>query len=113
MIAYMEAEQLVDELEDDYAAGLLYDQMGDIFQEYYDFPKASEYAQRAYTHFERADKPIHCLWGELSIASIHRNMNNDEEAIQVLEKAFAKAEKLSNHQMMGNCLGDLIITCVI
>lgn len=112
MIAYMEAEQLVDELGDDYYAGLLCQNMSFIYQYYYDFPKALEYAQRAYSYFERADKPIHCIWKKLSIASIHRNMNNDEEAIQVLEKAFAKAEKLSNHQMMGSCLGNLIITCV-
>lgn len=112
MLAYLEAEQLTDAWGNDYYAGMLCRGIANIYKNYYDFPKALEYAQRAYNHFERADKPIHSLWEKLSIASIHRNMNNDEEAIQVLEKVFAKAEKLSNHQIMGNCLGDLIITCM-
>ena len=58
-LAYMEAEQLVDELGDDYAAGLLYDQMGDIFQEYYDFSKALESYQYATTCYQKANKPLH------------------------------------------------------
>jgi hypothetical protein len=39
-LAFMNAEQEVETLDDDYAAGLLYTEMGDIYREYYDFPKA-------------------------------------------------------------------------
>ena len=39
-LAFMNAEQEVETLGDDYAAGLLYTEMGDIYREYYDFPKA-------------------------------------------------------------------------
>ena len=39
-LAFMNAEQEVEALGDDYAAGLLYTEMGDIYREYYDFPKA-------------------------------------------------------------------------
>ena len=71
-LAYMEAEQLVDELGDDYAAGLLYDQMGDIFQEYYDFSKALESYQYATTCYQKANKPLHKLYGMLSQSGIYK-----------------------------------------
>lgn len=112
MLAYLKAEQLTDDWGNDYYAGLLYREMAFIYRRYYDFPKALEYIQRACAYFERADKTIHSLWEEMTIASIHREMNNHEEAIQILEKGLAKAEELSHRQFIGLYLGDLIITCL-
>ena len=55
-LAYMEAEQLVDELGDDYAAGLLYNQMGTIYRDYYDFPKALESYRLSTEHYHKVNR---------------------------------------------------------
>ena len=55
-LAYMEAEQLVDELGDDYAAGLLYNQMGTIYRDYYDFPKALESYCLSTEHYHKVNR---------------------------------------------------------
>ena len=72
-LAYMEAEQLVDELGDDYAAGLLYNQMGTIYRDYYDFPKSLESYRLSTEHYHKADKPLHKLYGMLSQSAIYKS----------------------------------------
>ena len=61
-LAYMEAEQLVDELGDDYAAGLLYEQIGLIYRSYYDFPKSLQAYQQAIEHYTKANRPFHKIY---------------------------------------------------
>ena len=56
---YMEAEQLVDEVGDDYLAGLLYAELGRIYRLYYDFPKSLDAHQKAADFYERAGKIRH------------------------------------------------------
>ena len=76
-LAYMEAEQLVDELGDDYAAGLLYTQMGNIYRNYYDYPKALESYRLSTEHYHKADKPLHKLYGMLSQSAIYKSMGKE------------------------------------
>ena len=51
---YMEAEQLADEVGDDYLVGLLYAELGRIYRLYYDYPKSLEAHQKAANCYERA-----------------------------------------------------------
>ena len=111
-LAYMEAEQLVDELGDDYAAGLLYDQMGDIFQEYYDFSKALESYQYATTCYQKANKPLHKLYGMLSQSGIYKSMNKDTDSFHILYNILVEAKEINQTSVIRSCLGDLIILCL-
>ena len=108
----MEAEQLVDELGDDYAAGLLYDQMGDIFQEYYDFSKALESYQYATTCYQKANKPLHKLYGMLSQSGIYKSMNKDTDSFHILYNILVEAKEINQTSVIRSCLGDLIILCL-
>ena len=111
-LAYMEAEQLVDELGDDFAAGLLYDQMGDIFQEYYDFSKALESYQYATTCYQKANKPLHKLYGMLSQSGIYKSMNKDTDSFHILYNILVEAKEINQTSVIRSCLGDLIILCL-
>ena len=111
-LAYMEADQLVDELGDDYAAGLLYDQMGDIFQEYYDFSKALESYQYATTCYQKANKPLHKLYGMLSQSGIYKSMNKDTDSFHILYNILVEAKEINQTSVIRSCLGDLIILCL-
>ena len=111
-LAYMEAEQLVDKLDDDYAAGLLYNQMGDIYQEYYDFPKALECYHLSTEYYQKADKPLHKLYGMLNQSSVYKSMNKDTDSYHILYNTLVEAKETHQTSVIRSCLGDLIILCL-
>ena len=91
-LAYLEAEQLVDELGDGYAAGLLYKQIGLIYNSYYDFPKGLQAHQQAIEHFTKANKPVHRIQAMLTLSNIHRNMHNENIGYEVLRTAITESQ---------------------
>ena len=111
-LAYMEAEQLVDELGDDYAVGLLYAQMGDIYQDYYDFPKALESYRLSTEHYHKANKPLHKLYGMLSQSAIYKSMNKDTDSYRILYNTLMEAKETNQTSIIRSCLGDLIMLCL-
>lgn len=111
-LAYMEAEQLVEELGDDYAAGLLYNQMGDIYQDYYDFPKALESYRLSTEHYHKANKPLHKLYGMLSQSAIYKSMNKDTDSYHILYNTLVEAKETNQTSVIRSCLGDLIMLCL-
>jgi len=111
-LAYMEAEQLVDELGDDYAAGLLYNQMGGIYQDYYDHPKALECYQLSTEHYQKAGKPLHKLYGMLSQSAIYKSMNKDTDSFHILYNTLTEAKETNQSSVIRSCLADLIMLCM-
>ena len=111
-LAYMEAEQLVDELGDDYAAGLLYKQIGLIYKSYYDFPKSLQAHQQAIEHFTKAGKPIHKIQAQLTLSSVYRSLNEKENSYKVLQNALMESQDLNNQGLIKSCINNLIAVCV-
>ena len=111
-LAYMEAEQLVDELGDDYAAGLLYTQMGVIYENYYDYPKALESYLHATEHYHKADKPLHKLYGMLSQSAIYKSMKKETDSFHILYNTLMEAKETNQASVVYSCLGDLIMLCL-
>lgn len=111
-LAYMEAEQLVDELGDDYAAGLLYEQMGNIYRNYYDYPKALQSYRLSTEYFHKADKPLHKLYGMLRQSSIYKSMNKETDSFHILYNTLIEAKETSQTSIIHSCLGDLIMLCL-
>ena len=112
ILAYTEAERLVDELGDDYAAGLLYNQMGDIYRDYYDHPKALECYQLSTEHYQKAGKPLHKLYGMLSQSAIYKSMNKDTDSFHILYNTLVEAKETNQTSVVRSCLGDLIMLCL-
>ena len=111
-LAYMEAEQLVDELGDDYAAGLLYIQMGVIYENYYDYPKALESYRLSTEHYHKADKPLHKLYGMLSQSAIYKSMKKETDSFHILYNTLMEAKETNQTSVIKHCLGDLIMLCL-
>ena len=111
-LAYMEAEQLVDELGDDYATGLLYNQMGTIYRDYYDFPKALESYRLSTEHYHKADKPLHKLYGMLSQSAIYKTMGKETDSFHILYNTLTEAKETNQTSVIKHCLGDLILLCL-
>ena len=70
---YMEAEQLAKEVDDDYLVGLLYAELGRIYNIYYDYPKSLEAYQKAAECYERAGKIRHRNYMWLNQSFIRAN----------------------------------------
>ena len=111
-LAYMEAEQLVNEMGDDYAAGLLYKQMGLIYKSYYDFPKSLQAHQQAIEHFTKAGKPIHKIQAQLTLSSVYRSLNEKENSYKVLQNALMESQDLNNQGLVKSCISNLILVCI-
>lgn len=111
-LAFMNAEQEVEALGDDYAVGLLYRQMADIYRQYYDFTKALEYYQRATSCYEKADKQQHKLWGLLSQSAVYDAMGEKQKSYDILCNVKTEAKEIGNIQYVRYCLGDLIMLCI-
>lgn len=111
-LAYMEAEQLVDELGDDYAAGLLYTQMGNIYRNYYDYPKALQSYRLSTEYFHKADKPLHKLYGMLRQSSIYKSMGKETDSFHILYNTLIEAKETNQTSIIHSCLGDLIMLCL-
>lgn len=111
-LAFINAEQEVEALDDDYAVGLLYRQMADIYRRYYDFTKALECYQRATRYYEQAGKHQHKLWGLLSQSAVYDAMGEKHKSYNLLCNVKDEAKKIGNTQYVRYCLGDLIMLCI-
>ncbi len=109
MIAFMEAEMLVGELDDCYLAGLLYVQMGNIYKRYYDYPKALDAYRTAYAYYLNTDRELHQYHVLLDVALMYFQLkdyaNSESFLKQVLSYAVCRSDKL----LCEYCYGNLII----
>lgn len=109
---YMEAEQLVDAVADDYLVGLLYAEMGRIYRLYYDYPKSLEAYQKAAECYERAGKIRHRNYMWLNQSSVLRNMNQFAKSEHLLREALLSAKKEKDKTLIKSCMGSLVMMTV-
>ena len=108
----MESEQLVEEVGDDYLSGLLYSEMGRIYEIYYDFSKSLEAHQKAAECYERAGKIHHRNYMWLNQSLNYRNLRKYDECEHLLRMTLESALKEDDSELLKSCLGDLIMLYV-
>ena len=108
-MAFINAEQEVEALGDDYVTGMLYQQITHIYREYYDHPKALEYIQKAILCYERAGKQQHKLFAQLVESAVYGGMGQRQKCIDRLCEIMEEAKQIEYIQLVRFCLGDLII----
>ena len=106
---YMEAEQLADEVGDNYLAGLLYAELGRIYRLYYDYPKSLEAHQKAAECYERAGKIRHRNYMWLNQSDVYRNMGQNAECERLLQMALLSAQKEGDSTLIKSCMGSLVM----
>ncbi len=112
MLSYAEAEELVDELNDDYYAGLLYSQMGDIYEIYYDFPKGLEAYQKAEECYRKARKIQHYLYALLDCSDIYYNMGEYYKCDSIYSFVQQEAVNLKDSVLFDILLRDKIMLSI-
>ena len=109
---YMEAEQLAGEVGDDYLAGLLYAELGRIYDIYYDYPKSLEAYQKASEYYERTGKIRHRNYMWYNRSNVYRNLNKYNESERFLRMALDAGKKEKDDDLIALCLGSLVMSCV-
>ena len=112
MLSYAEAEELVPQLHDDYYAGLLYTQMGDLYREFYDFPKSLEAYRKASEHYHAAGKELHRLYALSDYANACRNVNEYTKSDSLLRKVWKEAENGGRNSLVNYALSSLVMQYV-
>ena len=111
-LCYMEAEQLADEVGDDYLVGLLYAELGRIYDIYYDYPKSLEAHQKAAECYERAGKIRHRNYMWYNQSNVFRNMNQYDESELLLRMILNLTKEEGGNTLTNLCLGGLVMSCI-
>ena len=109
---YMEAEQLADEVGDDYLAGLLYSELGRIYDIYYDYPKSLEAHRKSAECYERAGKIRHRNYIWYNQSNVCRNLNDYEESERLLRMTLEAAKQVEDKSLVNLCLASLMMQYV-
>ena len=106
---YMEAEQLADEVGDDYLAGLLYAELGRIYDIYYDYSKSLEAHQKAAECYERAGKIRHRNYMWLNQGLVYRNLDQFDESERLLRMVLESAQEKGDNTLVKSSMGSLVL----
>ena len=109
---YMEAEQLADEVGDDYLAGLLYSELGRIYDIYYDYPKSLDAHRKSAECYERAGKIRHRNYIWYNQSNVCRNLNDYKESERLLQMALAAGKEGRDSSLIRLSLGTLVMQYV-
>lgn len=109
LISLIEAAKKANAAGDDFYCGMAYREQADIYRSLLVESKHLEYADSARQYFERADKPVHAIGEELSLAEALISLNRVDSALKVLtsvrlnpEMKDAPAFNAAYHRAMAN-----------
>lgn len=108
MIAYTQAEDMLNELNDNYLAGLLYVQMGNIYRTYYDYNKSLEAYQSAYHYYSLSELESHMAYTLLDIGIAYWNIDNPKLAEEHINKALEVALNSNDEYLERMCYQNLV-----
>lgn len=97
--AFSRAQKLEKEMDDYYLLGLLYNQMGAIYNKHYEYNRALEAFTRAYNLYEQAGKTNHKNYIIMRIAGCYWNIGDYSNSEKYYKKAINEGEK-SNYRVL-------------
>lgn len=109
MLAFLDAEQDIETTGDNYIAGLIYTQMGDIYKHYCDYTKSFEAYSKSRDHYEKAGLIQHRNYAIRDMGNACINTHKAETGIECLKEALLEAEKSNDSTLMRLCLGSLML----
>lgn len=84
IVAFTKAEDMVEDINDKYSVGLLYANLGLLFQSIYDYPKSLEAFRNAYDYYMLAEKYDHAMYTKLNIGNILHSTKQFDNAEKLL-----------------------------
>ena len=108
MLSYTKAEQLIDEIDNDFMKGLLYAQIGLLNQNYNDYPKALEAYQTAYNYYENIGMTTHLMFTKYNIGYVYREMKLYDDAELLFTEVMAWSYDNTQYALCRLALNSLI-----
>ena len=108
MTAYTRAEEFVDEVDALYSVGLLYAQMGVLYGNDYDYPRALECMEEALHYYELAGKERLQYIAKRNMGLIYLNMLQYPQADSLLNEVLAWSEAHNDSYIINSTLNQLL-----
>ncbi len=108
LLFYTKAEQLIDDIDNAYAVGLLYNQLGLLYDECYDFHKSIEAYTKAADYFAKAQKEFHYNGAKYSEGRIRHKAKQFESAKEIFMQTLDWADKNNNQTIQQASIESLI-----
>lgn len=109
IVVYTTAESLLNEIGDDYLAGLLYTQFGEIYRQVYDHSKSLNAYQSAYKHYSTAGLEYHKAYAIHDIGAAYGNLDEFECAVENFNTALSLAHDLGDEDLEMICCQNLLM----
>ena len=109
IIAYTEAEALLEKLGDVYLSGLLYVQIGNIYRITHDYDKCLEAYKSAYNHYSKAKLDSHMAYSLLDIGIAYWNLTDTAIAEEYFTQSLMMAKALNDEYLERICYENLFV----
>lgn len=109
MLAFLDAEQDIEATGDNYIAGLIYTQMGDIYKHYCDYTKSFEAYSKSRDHYEKAGLIQHRNYALLEMGKVCLHTNTTNYGIDYLKNSLHAAIDSNDSTLIRLCLSELMI----
>lgn len=103
-VAFFKAEQMSDQIDNDFWKGLLYSQLGVIFADACDFHRAEEYYLKSESCFKRAGKEQHRAYAMFGVGKAKISLQDFREADSILRIVEHSADILGDDQLYDECV---------
>ena len=103
MIVYIQAEEMLEKLDDNYLAGLLYTQIGNIYRDYYYYNKCLDAFLLAYSYYSICELNLHMAYALLDIGIAYWNIEDTHNAEQYIVRALESAIELKDKHLEKIC----------
>lgn len=108
MLSYTKAEQIIDNIDDDFIKGLLYAQLGMLHQKYYDYHRSLYSYKAAHDHYKAAGRIAHQYFAKLNIGQVYQELHDYMSAEDLLIEVLDWAYNNNYHQLCQEALEFLI-----
>ena len=106
---FSDAEQDIETTGDNYIAGLIYTQMGDIYKHYCDYTKSFEAYSKSRDHYEKAGLIQHRNYALLEMGKVCLHTNTTNYGIDYLRNSLHAAIDSNDSTLIRLCLSELMI----
>ncbi len=108
MLSYTKAEHLIGRFDNDFAVGLLYAQLGLLYNMFYDYPKSLDAFHRAFSYYQKAQMVTHQYYTQLNVGQILLAMKSYDEAEKILSATLKWAYANQESHVCRMCVELLV-----
>ena len=112
-VAFAQAEQLIGKINNSFWEGLLYYQLGEIFNAACDYNRAETYYLKAESCYDASEKYQHKLFSLFKIGISELNLHNFNEADSIIQIVEYKALLCNDSILYTDCIYNRLYCCLL